>query len=369
MKWCLIAAAVPFIGSSLAEDIPQERVLEMELEGLAEVLGDRSEAGEDRAARIFATAKRVETENRLAKQGVARVVRLDDWRGAIERWQDLQLETRAREAGGGTMWGHLAARDDVELERFLAAHADELSKAPKTPVDPATLDLLGPAQARLDAAEDLIKELEMPAFDRKDLDQRLEIAQSMLSFLIGSVDSAETRTAVTQWITALSAGDPAGGTGFSETLELQGITFEVSWDSEDQELVVAPQGLELPDQTWRQQVAGTVTGAEVADLDANGFPEVYIYLRGDDDKATLHAFAVNRGKSMTPIHLREPAADSKELAGYGGGDEFAVVETTLVRRFPLMKDGAATGKTRQFQYKLKPGEAAWQLVLDRVVEY
>jgi hypothetical protein len=56
-----------------------------------------------------------------------------------------------------------------------------------------------------------------------------------------------------------------------------------------------------------------------------------------------------------------------------GHDEFAVVENTLVRRFPVYKDGdsnaAPSGGVRQLQYKLKPGEANWQLKLDRRVEY
>jgi hypothetical protein len=56
-----------------------------------------------------------------------------------------------------------------------------------------------------------------------------------------------------------------------------------------------------------------------------------------------------------------------------GHDDFAVVEGTLVRRFPVYKDGdhnaAPSGGVRQLQYKLRPGEANWQLKLDRVVEY
>lgn len=187
--------------------------------------------------------------------------------------------------------------------------------------------------------------------------------------MLGTVADDRSRDAAIQWLAARSAGDPAGGSGFSESLKLQGITFEVSWDSEGKELVVEPGGLELPDQTWREKVTGRVIGTEVADLDSNGFPEVYVYLRGEDDEATLHAFAVNAGKSMTPIHLQQPAVDAKEMTGYEGSDAFAVVESNLVQRFPVMKNGKETGRTRQFQYKLKPGEASWQLVLDRVLEY
>ena len=71
-----------------------------------------------------------------------------------------------------------------------------------------------------------------------------------------------------------------------------------------------------------------------------------------------------------------PSAEPQALTrthGYRGHDEFAVVENTLVRRFPVYKDSdadsAPTGGTRQFQYKLKQGKASWALELDRVVSY
>ena len=56
-----------------------------------------------------------------------------------------------------------------------------------------------------------------------------------------------------------------------------------------------------------------------------------------------------------------------------GHDEFAVEENTLVRRFPVYKDGDTnsqpTGGTRQIQYKLKAGEAGWILRPDKIVNY
>ena len=60
-------------------------------------------------------------------------------------------------------------------------------------------------------------------------------------------------------------------------------------------------------------------------------------------------------------------------AGYMGHDQFAVVENRLVRRFPVYLENdtnaAASGGTRQLQYRLEPGEAGWILRLDRVVDY
>jgi hypothetical protein len=51
------------------------------------------------------------------------------------------------------------------------------------------------------------------------------------------------------------------------------------------------------------EIAVTVTGAEVSDLDADGFPEVYDFVRGSGESAPgqLVAFASNKGKSMSII--------------------------------------------------------------------
>lgn len=56
-----------------------------------------------------------------------------------------------------------------------------------------------------------------------------------------------------------------------------------------------------------------------------------------------------------------------------GHDEFAVVENVLARRFSIYKEednnAQPTGKTRQIQYKLVPGEAGWLLKIDKVTGF
>ena len=165
--------------------------------------------------------------------------------------------------------------------------------------------------------------------------------------------------------------------GFQKRLELQGFAFDVSATAQGSvnTVTVTPHGLSQQKTRVTAEIDGTVTDAEIDDLDANGFPEVYIYVTsaGSGSYGSLAAWAVNNGKSMTPIFL-PPVADSPTLSkGYMGHDEFAVVEGTLVQRFPLYREGDAnarpTGKIRQLQYKLKAGEAGWVLRLDRSVEY
>ena len=164
---------------------------------------------------------------------------------------------------------------------------------------------------------------------------------------------------------------------FDRTLALQGISFRVRTANESSlnTLEIVPSGLETDNSTVTQQIDGQVTGAEVADLDADGSPEIYVYINsvGSGSYGSLVAFAANRRKSLSQIHL-PPVADNKQAArGYMGHDEFAVVENTFVQRFPIYGDGDVnakpSGRTRQLQYKLRPGEAGWVLRLDRVVEY
>jgi hypothetical protein len=181
-------------------------------------------------------------------------------------------------------------------------------------------------------------------------------------------------SAVLLAITALgaSAAEP-----FDQTLSLQGVSFRVQTDnaSSVNRLTITPTGLKDDNHAIEVEADGTVTGAEVADLDANGSPEIYVYVTsaGSGSYGSLVAYAANNLKSLSQIYLPAIEESPRAAAGYMGHDEFAVVESSLVRRFPVYKAGdnnaAPSGGTRQLQHKLKAGEAGWLLVVDKVVEY
>jgi hypothetical protein len=164
---------------------------------------------------------------------------------------------------------------------------------------------------------------------------------------------------------------------FDQTLKLQGISFRVASANSGSinELKIVPSGLRIDNAPVVRAIEGQITRAEVADLNADGSPEVYVYIRsaGSGSYGTLVAFSANKRKSLSEIHLPPVTDNARAARGYMGHDDFAVVEGTLVRRFPVYKDGdhnaAPSGGVRQLQYKLRPGEANWQLKLDRVVEY
>ena len=164
---------------------------------------------------------------------------------------------------------------------------------------------------------------------------------------------------------------------FKKSLELQGVTFVVEATNEGSinQLKITPSGLTKDKTPAESDIEGTVSGAEIGDLDANGFPEVYVFVTsaGSGSYGSLVAYAVNNGKSMTPIYLPPITEDPKASKGYMGHDEFAVLEMVLGRRFPIYKEGdtnaGPSGKTRQLQYKLVPGEAGWVLRLTDITEY
>lgn len=170
---------------------------------------------------------------------------------------------------------------------------------------------------------------------------------------------------------------PAFADGFDQTIALQGVSFHVMCPNQGSinVLRIKPQGLKKDNAVISKEIEGTVTGAEVADLNGDGSPEIYVYITsaGSGSYGALVAYSSNRKKSLTEIYLPPLEDNPKALKGYMGHDEFAVVEGALVRRFPLYKDqdanGKPSGKMRQIQYHLKAGEAGWILRAYRVIEF
>lgn len=165
--------------------------------------------------------------------------------------------------------------------------------------------------------------------------------------------------------------------GFDQTLTLQDISFRVSSanDSSLNTVHIQPSGLKSDNELITAEIDGTITAAEISDLDNNGYPEIYIYVSsaGSGSYASLLAYAVNKGKSITPIYIAPISDDPVNSIGYMGHDEFRIVELNLIRRFPIYLEGDSnanpSGKTRQLQYKLVAGEAGWVLEFDLAIEY
>jgi hypothetical protein len=165
--------------------------------------------------------------------------------------------------------------------------------------------------------------------------------------------------------------------GFDQTLSAQGISFRVSSANSGSRILVRiePHGLQVDNTVIEKDVEGSVTGAELADLNGDGFPEIYVYANsaGSGSKGSLIAYTANKQKSLSEIYLPSLLDDPRTSTGYMGHDQFRVAGNTLVRRFPvyLGQDNNArpTGAIRQVQYYLVAGEAGWLLRPIKVINF
>ncbi len=160
------------------------------------------------------------------------------------------------------------------------------------------------------------------------------------------------------------------------TLALQGIRFTLASANQGSinTLVVTPAGLSKDNRPQRQEIDGTVSSAEVADLDGDGSPELYVgsTSAGSASAGSLLGWAVNKRKSLSAVFLPPLDAGAPQAQGYQGHDSFQVEGQRLVQRFPVYKAGdsnaAPSGGQRALSYRLKAGEAGWLLVLDGQVD-
>jgi hypothetical protein len=149
------------------------------------------------------------------------------------------------------------------------------------------------------------------------------------------------------------------------SLSLQGVSFQVTTQGTGsvQQLVVkaSEHGHAYP--LVKQELLGSLTGSEVEDLNSDGRPDLLLFVTsaGSGSYGSVMAWSTSKGHTLLPITM--PELSGKLAQGYMGHDQFAVVETTLMRRFPIYRPGDTnakpTGGNRQISYKLVAGEAGF----------
>ena len=172
-------------------------------------------------------------------------------------------------------------------------------------------------------------------------------------------------------VAALFMGASDASTSPFDKIEvLQNISFHVTSPNEavGNTLRIVPAGLQIDNSPIEMDITGIVTGIEVADLNGDRSPEIYIYVleSGAENRMSLVAFSANKNKSLSGIYLPDLGESKDNLKGYCGNDQMALAESKFLRRYPHCdKNKQPTGKLRQLQYKLKPGESGWQLKLEK----
>ena len=165
-----------------------------------------------------------------------------------------------------------------------------------------------------------------------------------------------------------SANQESNPFEFQRALSWNSDSFEVS-SSRDKVTIKTPR------ETLTDTPDGVVTGAEVGDLNNDGYPEILVFVTsvGSGSYGSVIGYSSNEGKSMSRMNTALATEDPKYMDGYMGHDKFSVIEGTLVQAFPVYRKGdfnaAPTGPTRQIRYTMVDGEAARKLVVGKVVEY
>ncbi len=120
---------------------------------------------------------------------------------------------------------------------------------------------------------------------------------------------------------------------------------------------------------FRIRIDGAVAGAEVADLDNNRFPELYIYSTTDGSgsfgRVYAWQFLPERKADISLPNWRLSSSD-----GYMGHDSLWVDRAVFCRKYPLYRSGDAnaepSGGDRIIQYKLKPAGTGFALIGEAV---
>ena len=166
-----------------------------------------------------------------------------------------------------------------------------------------------------------------------------------------------------------------GGKAFEQTLALKGIGFRVvsANTSAGNRVVITAIGLAGVAEPVSRPVDGVVSSAEVADLDGDGLPEVYVFVRsgGSGSYGSLVAFGVRHpSHPLAEIHLLPISEDVEASRGYMGHDTFVISGNNVVRQFPLYRPGdrsaTPTGGSRQISYRLAPTDTGWVLRRERM---
>jgi hypothetical protein len=156
---------------------------------------------------------------------------------------------------------------------------------------------------------------------------------------------------------------------YSKDVAYPGSNIKFSVSGQGNKFTITPSGLTASNEPISMDFQGSISDVFTDDIDGDNSPEVAVVTEnGPEKKRTAYIFTTFNRKSFGMVNYPE-LTDVTLLKGYQGEDDYTFMENTFVRRFPISENGQKTGKTRQFQYKLKPGEAMKQLVLDKHVEY
>lgn len=149
---------------------------------------------------------------------------------------------------------------------------------------------------------------------------------------------------------------------FDSSMKLGKVGYRVLCNNKNPEkntATISPLGFENTAREINFEIKGKIVKAEVDDLNNDGFPDLvlYVYNGGTKNMGTVIGISSDKNQGFVPIFFPDIADDQKLKTGYLGGDEFKLMEGTLLRRFPVYatvdtSNIRLTGQMRQILYRV-----------------
>jgi hypothetical protein len=147
--------------------------------------------------------------------------------------------------------------------------------------------------------------------------------------------------------------------------------------AEKNAISINPVGFENEVRDFSFDLKGLLTGAEVDDLNKDGFPDLLLYVNTKDslNKSTVIGISSMENKSVVPIALPDILDDPRLRDGYKGSDQYMLLEGILMRTYPLFEKDAngvqqPTGKMRRLMYRVAQGEqGSLKFVISRFYDF
>ena|ERR1700743_1460978 len=142
---------------------------------------------------------------------------------------------------------------------------------------------------------------------------------------------------------------------------------------DENQITVRPIGFSSDAREANFMIRGRVAKAQIDDLNADGYPDLVIFIYSDSNAifGTAYAFISQANKTFTGCMLPDAMLDGKVNSGYKGHDQFSLMENFLLQKFPIYKPGdendKPTGGTRVLLYQLAKTDNGFKF--DRIRAY
>ncbi|MEI8141273.1 MAG: hypothetical protein WCG90_00255 [Chitinophagia bacterium] len=139
-------------------------------------------------------------------------------------------------------------------------------------------------------------------------------------------------------------------------------------------LNVRPIGFKSESREATIELKARVLGAEIDDLNLDGFPDLIIFIEDAAGKKSIFPIASQDNERIAPILFPDIFNDMESSKGYRGKDEYKLVEGVLFRNFPVYPADTTikvpTNKIRQLMYRVVKGERdSWKFKLFKQFDF